>query len=962
MTITAAAISIINIDFADIIAAGAAIPWTGTSVGNCQNNTNITFSTSRSIYAVGAGSFSTTVGWSTISGGSSGQNPPLPQDNVFMDGNSPAGTYTMDAPRLCANFTCTGFTRTLTMTSGLNYSIYGNVTLGSGMMFNNSGSSIMILAGRGNYTLTTNGISIPYYLSLTCVTGTYTLGSALAIGGPFNFISGGINTANYSVSSSNITGTSGNVRTMTLGSTVWTCTGNWNMNSGNITLNAGTSTIIMVTSGDTFTGGSLAYNNLTFQANSSFTVAGTNSFNTVTIPASTYITWPASTTNTIAKLVAMGQNNGFEVLPGASGNYVSAPAAAALEISNGTITLDACISLTSFSVQQAIIGRWNASSTYNYLFYTSATGGLHFNYALTSGASGTAIVSTVTLASAGYSVNQTFWVRVSVSGGSANFYTSPTGDGAWTQLGTTLTGLSTTWGTGGTQPLEIGSTANGTANLLTGNVYRARVYSTALGSTTGTSPIFDANFTTKAFGSNSFTESSSNAATVTINGVVAQAGDGRVQMVSSTPGTQATINSPNFISGNYLVLQDSQAAGANLPFYAGDQSVNVSNNTNWSFVDGTLNTLTAGLSASGSVIKTTSRHISGGLGSAGSMALTLMRALTGNLGGTGVFAKSTTNQLSGVLTKQGSLNRRSSRAFNGNLDLAGTIIRNTVRSLGGTLATAGATGLQTTRDLMGSISATGSIVKSTLASLTGSLISGGSINRFIPRYLFGNLNVTGNTQKFTNTQFQGVLGSGGSVVKITARSLVGNLISNGVIGKVATVAFNATLNAFGTIQKTIAHAFNAALNTLGTVQKTIARTLTGIVGMVGVVIIPRVYVVNIAAQLGLSGTLDRFFVFIDWLISRISPNPYTMLRNATNTFLTNRTFSWGTSDEVISESSIVASNSPTFVARNFARPDVFVEIVDDTSNAVEVDEDRITVQIQTNQLVLRMPSNWDTLV
>ena len=48
------------------------------------------------------------------------------------------------------------------------------------------------------------------------------------------------------------------------------------------------------------------------------------------------------------------------------------------------------------------------------------------------------------------------------------------------------------------------------------------------------SAIYRAVFAAKTLGSNTFTESSANAATVTINGTTAQAGDGRISVSAST--------------------------------------------------------------------------------------------------------------------------------------------------------------------------------------------------------------------------------------------------------------------------------------------------------------------------------------------------------------------------------------------------------------------------------------------
>jgi hypothetical protein len=61
---------------------------------------------------------------------------------------------------------------------------------------------------------------------------------------------------------------------------------------------------------------------------------------------------------------------------------------------------------------------------------------------------------------------------------------------------------------------------------------------------------------------------------------------GNVITISSVTGGSAfTLTSPVTITTNYISLQDSTAAGAGNPFYAGANSTNVSGNTNWTFTD-----------------------------------------------------------------------------------------------------------------------------------------------------------------------------------------------------------------------------------------------------------------------------------------------------------------------------------------------------------------------------------------
>jgi hypothetical protein len=96
------------------------------------------------------------------------------------------------------------------------------------------------------------------------------------------------------------------------------------------------------------------------------------------------------------------------------------------------------------------------------------------------------------------------------------FYTSDDGV-SWTQLGTTVTTAGTTSIFDSTSALEIGSVSLGSNNLLNGTVYRAIVQSAYDTADNTTSAVFDADFSTQTADALAFTESSTNAATVTIN-------------------------------------------------------------------------------------------------------------------------------------------------------------------------------------------------------------------------------------------------------------------------------------------------------------------------------------------------------------------------------------------------------------------------------------------------------------
>lgn len=232
-TITAATVSCSNVDFMDITGAGAASPFTGTSLGNALGNSGITFTTPVTRYGVVAGNWSNTATWSSTSGGGGGSSVPLCHDTVILDASSAAGTYTADMPRMGASVTCTGFTRTLSCTSTSN-TIYGDWTLGSGMTFTDN--QVLVFAGRSSHTFTMAGKAFGNNINLAAFGGTYTLADTFN-GTVFNFLSGTFSASTYDVNIVSLVYSASTITNMGTGN-------NWNISGA-----AGT--IVSVSAGAT---------------------------------------------------------------------------------------------------------------------------------------------------------------------------------------------------------------------------------------------------------------------------------------------------------------------------------------------------------------------------------------------------------------------------------------------------------------------------------------------------------------------------------------------------------------------------------------------------------------------------------------------------------------------------------------------------------------------------------------
>ena len=200
-------------------------------------------------------------------------------------------------------------------------------------------------------------------------------------------------------------------------------------------------------------------------------------------------------------------------LPGVAGNYASTPDSAALDITSD-IDLIAYLAADDWtpSAISTILAKEQTTTTRSYRLSLLTTGALR----LMLSANG----STETTATSSLSVPATDgtaqWVRATwrQSDGRVQFFVGGSGSSpSWVQLGIDAT-IAIASINPSTSVLEIGSRILGTTEPLTGKLYRAQVVS-GIGGTV----VFDANFSTgiTSGAQTTFTESSTNAATVTIN-------------------------------------------------------------------------------------------------------------------------------------------------------------------------------------------------------------------------------------------------------------------------------------------------------------------------------------------------------------------------------------------------------------------------------------------------------------
>lgn len=259
-TLTAAAVSLSYVDFYGIIGAGAA-SWTGTSIGNGTLNSNITFTSPKTVYwnLSAGGNWVTSTAWATTSGGTPADaNFPLPQDtaNIVDTGLSTSSTISVGTTgALLSNVNFSTRTLAMTFSFNANCSICGNITWDAQVTSSGTntvtfyGSTTLVSAGviltppisiAAGATLTTSG-ALTTSNSLT-VNGTLSMGSDISV---LSASLGSSSTVAFGTNKITLTGNAGSIfsgsssQTVT-GTPVIDCT--YSGSTGTRTLNPSTPT------------------------------------------------------------------------------------------------------------------------------------------------------------------------------------------------------------------------------------------------------------------------------------------------------------------------------------------------------------------------------------------------------------------------------------------------------------------------------------------------------------------------------------------------------------------------------------------------------------------------------------------------------------------------------------------------------------------------------------------------
>jgi len=280
VTLTCAAIAAMSdVDFSDITIAGAAGTLSGTRLGDCGGNSNITFGAGKTVYwNLAAGGNWNANGWATSSGGGvATTNYPLPQDTAIIENTGLNTSATITIPNYINISGVDMSTRTNAMTFAIGLTIpyfYGNFSFGSGVT--TTGTGELVFSNRSTKTLNSAGISFTQSITIDApsggiqlVTNNMTLSTVTEI---FTLNQGTLDLNNLTLTIGKFDSANSNTRTIAFGTgkiscngtgTVWTTSTSTNLTTTGtqlVEINNNTSSTTSVLGGSLSEANSISYN------------------------------------------------------------------------------------------------------------------------------------------------------------------------------------------------------------------------------------------------------------------------------------------------------------------------------------------------------------------------------------------------------------------------------------------------------------------------------------------------------------------------------------------------------------------------------------------------------------------------------------------------------------------------------------------------------------------------------
>lgn len=266
ITLNGTLAALVDVDFRDIEAAGTvATPWTGTRLGDCRNNSNITFAAPKTVYWNLAGSQNwPATGWAlTSTGVPASGNFPLAQDTAVFTEAGAAGTVTINGGFNIGTINMadgvSNRTTAFTLATSASPFIYGDVTLFSNLTI--SGTNTFTFAGQGaTEVITSAGVSFTQSITVNSPGGTVQLSGNLTntnTSTAFNLTAGTLDLNNNTLTCVGFNGSNSNTRTIAFGTGNITVTGNgggvWNTSTATGLTVTGTPVVNLTYAGATGT-------------------------------------------------------------------------------------------------------------------------------------------------------------------------------------------------------------------------------------------------------------------------------------------------------------------------------------------------------------------------------------------------------------------------------------------------------------------------------------------------------------------------------------------------------------------------------------------------------------------------------------------------------------------------------------------------------------------------------------
>lgn len=233
LTVTNLVTPLSDIDFQDIAIAGTV--WSGTRLGDCGNNLNITFAPGRLIYwNLPAGGAVSAAAWALSSGGTASVNNfPLPQDTIIIQntGLNTGATISVDTDWKFGTIDASQRTTAMTFSHGaVSFFIFGDLLFPSNVTLSGTTGSYIFAGQNLNINITSYLNNRAFPIQFAGANTTYTLQTTLnntSVAG-LVFNAGTLNLNGFDITTSRFTASASTNRTLNFGNNAINVTGNGN--------------------------------------------------------------------------------------------------------------------------------------------------------------------------------------------------------------------------------------------------------------------------------------------------------------------------------------------------------------------------------------------------------------------------------------------------------------------------------------------------------------------------------------------------------------------------------------------------------------------------------------------------------------------------------------------------------------------------------------------------------------